>query len=123
MPTDLHGRIFRHVQLPGAGDTTANLRHRSTKEDGYSWIQGTRPATIGAVRLPRRPGSMDREEVPGMGRLRRRRRVDFQQRRTPYQYRTLHWVTNTAETSAGRYYEAHHIDDQTYSKIILLGSS
>ena len=42
-------------------------------------LQGTKPdsLTVGAVRLARRPGRLDRREVPHLERLRRRRRARY----------------------------------------------
>ena len=58
------------------------LTHFLSEETGYQWIQGTKPTTLAfADGFARRPGGLDRGEVPELDRLQRGRRVGGRQGR------------------------------------------
>ncbi len=84
------------------------LNHFLKEEIGYQWIQGTKPQTLAfGLNVPRRPGGLDRREVPQLDRQRRR-----PGQRGPRDEMlaniTLYWATGAVGSSFWPYYARMH---------------
>ena len=111
-----------HVNMPTVGPDRTTLddltpteqrtlediaEHRATGM-GYSTQQSTRPQTLGlrADRLARRPVRLDRREVLGVDRPRRRPRRRALTRQQMLDDVSVYWFTGTATSSARLYWES-----------------